>query len=159
MDVIAGLPAHVLLVHGIVVLAPLTAVLEILCALWPAARRRLVWLVLALAAVTTALTPPTTKAGEWLLQRQSAPTEMLRTHAQRGDWMIVFSVALLVGALALAVLHWIEGRSDQRRVGARIAVAALTLVVGVSATVGVVRIGDSGARAVWEGVVSQSAAP
>jgi hypothetical protein len=39
---IAGLPAHPLLVHLIVVLAPGTAVLEILCALWPAARRRLV---------------------------------------------------------------------------------------------------------------------
>jgi len=29
--------------------------------------------------------------------------------------------------------------------------------VGVSSIVGVVRIGDSGARAVWEGVVSNSA--
>jgi len=42
MTTIAGLPAHPLLVHLIVVLAPGTAVLEILCALWPAARRRLV---------------------------------------------------------------------------------------------------------------------
>ena len=33
------------LVHFIVVLAPLTALLAILCAVWPAARRRLVWLV------------------------------------------------------------------------------------------------------------------
>jgi hypothetical protein len=51
-----GLPAHVLLVHFIVIfiviLAPLTAVLAILCAVWPAARRRLVWLVLGLAVFT-----------------------------------------------------------------------------------------------------------
>ncbi|MFZ2177676.1 MAG: hypothetical protein WAW17_27340 [Rhodococcus sp. (in: high G+C Gram-positive bacteria)] len=44
-----GLPAHVLLVHFVVVLAPLTAILLILCALWPAARRRMVWLIRALA--------------------------------------------------------------------------------------------------------------
>ena len=34
MNVVNGLPAHVLLVHFIVVLAPLTALLEIACALW-----------------------------------------------------------------------------------------------------------------------------
>jgi uncharacterized membrane protein len=66
MTTILGLPAHALLVHGVVVLAPLTAVLEILCGVWPAARRRLVWLVLALAVVTMVLTPITTAAGEWL---------------------------------------------------------------------------------------------
>ena len=47
MTTITGIPAHALLVHAIVVLAPLVALLEILCAFWPAARRRLVWLVLA----------------------------------------------------------------------------------------------------------------
>ena len=60
MTTITGIPAHALLVHAIVVLAPLTALLEMLCAVWPAARRRLVWLVLAFAAVTLALTPLTT---------------------------------------------------------------------------------------------------
>ena len=80
MTTITGIPAHALLVHAIVVLAPLTALLEILCAFWPAARRRFVWLVLALAAVI---------------------------------------------------------------------VAVLALVVGVSSIVGVVRIGDAGAEAVW----------
>jgi hypothetical protein len=61
---INGLPAHVPLVHFLVVLAPLTALSEILCALWPAARRRLVWPVLVLAVVTIVLTPITTDAGE-----------------------------------------------------------------------------------------------
>jgi hypothetical protein len=43
LTTISGLPAHVLLVHALVVLAPLTALLEVLCALWPAARRSWVW--------------------------------------------------------------------------------------------------------------------
>ena len=34
MTVFNGLPVHVLLVHALVVLVPLTAVLEMLCALW-----------------------------------------------------------------------------------------------------------------------------
>ncbi len=59
MNTIAGLPAHALLVHAIVVLAPLTALLAMLCAVWPAARRRFVWLVLALATVNLVLTPLT----------------------------------------------------------------------------------------------------
>jgi len=39
MTVVNGLPADVLLVHFLVVLAPLTALLEIVCGLWPTARR------------------------------------------------------------------------------------------------------------------------
>jgi len=41
---------HALLVHAIVVLAPLTAALEILCGFWPAVVAGWWWLVLALAA-------------------------------------------------------------------------------------------------------------
>ena len=146
-----GLPAHALLVHAIVVLAPLTALLEILCGFWPAARRRLVWLVLALAAVTLVLTPLTTNAGEWLKDQQASVSPILQEHSERGDWMIYFSVALLVVAVALAVLHWLEGRSDGPRMAATVIVAVVALAVGVSSIVTVVRIGDSGAHAVWGG--------
>ena len=150
MTTITGIPAHALLVHAIVVLAPLTAMLVILCGFWPAARRRLVWLVLALAAGTTVLTPITTEAGEWLKhQRGANVSPILQEHAERGDWMIYFSVALLVVAVALAVLHWLEGRSDNRRTAATVVVAIVALVVGVSSIVTVARIGHTGAESVW----------
>jgi hypothetical protein len=149
MTTIAGLPAHALLVHAIVVLAPLTALLEILCAVWPAARQRFVWLVLALAAVNLVLTPVTTEAGEWLLSQRRSVSPVLQTHADRGGWMIYFSAALLIVAVALAVLHWLEGRSDQRRTAANVVVAIVALLVGVSSIITVVRIGDSGAHSVW----------
>ena len=61
------------------------------------------------------------------------------------------AVGLLVVAMALAVLHWLEGRSDRRRTLATVAVAVLALVVGLSSIVAVARIGDSGAHAVWGG--------
>lgn len=153
MTVISGLPAHVLLVHFMVVLAPLTALLEIICGLWPAARRRLVWLVLALAVVVTALTPITTHAGQWLFDLGTNPSPVLREHAKRGDWMIYFSVAMLVVAIALAVLHVLEARSDTRRVAATVVVAIVALAVGISSMVMIYRIGDSGAQSVWGGQI------
>ena len=79
MTTIIGIPAHALLVHAIVVLAPLTALLVILCGFWPAARRRLVWLVLALAVATTVLTPLTTNAGEWLYDQSSSQPRSWRS--------------------------------------------------------------------------------
>ena len=156
MTVIAGLPAHVLFVHFIVVLAPLTALLEILCAVWPAARRRLVWLVLALAVVTMVLTPLTTHAGEWLKHREAHPSPLLQLHAERGDWMIYFSIGLLVVAVALAILQRLEGRLEKRRFATNLAVAIVALAVGISSIVGVIQIGDSGAQAVWHNELSQS---
>ncbi|WP_326548351.1 DUF2231 domain-containing protein [Mycolicibacterium sp. ND9-15] len=149
MTVIAGLPAHVLFIHFMVALVPLTAVLEMLCAVWPAARRRLVWLVLTLAVVTLVLTPLTVEAGQWLYDREENPGEILQTHAERGEWMIYFSVAMALVAVALAVLPRFDGRSDRRRTVVRVATMLIALVVGISSIVTVVRIGDSGARAVW----------
>lgn len=150
MTVFSGLPAHVLLVHFMVVLVPLTALLEIACAVWPAVRRgQIVWLTLVLAVVTTVLTPITTNAGEWLYDLRRDPDPALREHAERGDWLIYFSVALLVVAIALAVLQVAERRSGRRRLAASVIVAVLAIAVGTSSVAQLYRIGDSGARSVW----------
>jgi predicted membrane protein DUF2231 len=156
LTTISGLPAHVLLVHAVVVLAPLTALLEILCALWPAARRRLVWLVLAFAVVTTALTPITTEAGEWLYDKERHHGAILNAHADRGGWMIYFSVAMLVLAVVLALLHWRESRSATTGMSTKLAVAILAIAVGAASIVQVVRIGDAGARSVWANELTKS---
>ena len=110
MTTVNGLPSHVLFVHFIVVLAPLTALLAILCAVWPAARRRVVWLVLGLAVVNAALTPITTHAGEWLENRVGR-SPRLHTHTELGDTMLYFSIALLVAAILLALLRVRASRS------------------------------------------------
>lgn len=156
MTVINGLPAHVLFVHFIVVLAPLTAALEIICALWPAARRgMLVWVTLILAAVTAVLSPITINAGEWLYDLRANPAPALREHAERGDTMIYFSAALLIVAIAIAALHLAERRTEHRRAVVHIAVAILAIVVGVSTTIQVYRIGDSGSQSVWGGEIAR----
>jgi uncharacterized membrane protein len=154
MNTVAGLPAHALLVHAIVVLAPLTALLAILCAVWPPARRRFVWLVLALATVNLVLTPLTTSAGEWLYNRESEHSPILQTHEERGETMIYFSVALLVIALVISVLHVLASRSDKPRTAITVIVAVATVLVGVSSIAGVMRIGHSGTEAKW-GIISE----
>ncbi|WP_054814941.1 DUF2231 domain-containing protein [Nocardia arizonensis] len=148
MDTINGLPAHVLLVHAIIVLIPMTAVLLVVAAVWPAARRGLVWLVAGLAVLTTVMTPITAEAGEAFAERfgDSGP---VRTHADLGSTMIYFVVPLLLLAAALVFAHLREGRGRPlaRQVWAVLAV--LILVAGIAATVQVYRVGESGARAVW----------
>lgn len=148
MSTFNGLPAHVLFVHFIVVLAPLTAILAILCALWPAARQRLVWLVLALAIATGVLTPLTTEAGEWLEHRVGR-TPLLHTHAELGDTMILFSGALFIAAVLLVIQHVREGRGKALSTVLSAVVAVFVLVAGFATVVQVYRIGDSGAKATW----------
>jgi uncharacterized membrane protein len=152
MSTVSGLPVHVLLVHFIVVLAPLTALLVIVCGVWPAARRRLVWLTLVLAAVTTVLTPLTTDAGEWL-ETHVARSAAVHTHTELGDTMIYFSAALLVVALALTAVHLRERKTDPPR-PLTLIVAALAVVVAAATIVQVYRIGESGSRAAWGDVIT-----
>ncbi|GAC1405246.1 MAG: hypothetical protein NVSMB60_24360 [Mycobacterium sp.] len=150
LTVINGLPTHVLLVHFLVVLVPLTALLEIVCALWPAVRRgHIVWLTLILAVVTLVLTPITINAGEWLYDMRPHPDAILQQHADRGETMIYFSVALLAVAIALAVLRMAERRSDKTRLPASIVIAVVALAVGIASMVQLYRTGDSGAQSVW----------
>ncbi|RZL84396.1 MAG: hypothetical protein EOP32_03685 [Rhodococcus sp. (in: high G+C Gram-positive bacteria)] len=156
MSTVSGLPAHVLFVHFIVVLAPLTAILLVLCSMWPAARRRLAWLTLVLAAVTAVLTPLTTDAGEWL-ERHVARSVAVHTHTELGDTMIYFSVALLLAALAVGAVQLRERKSDPSR-PLTLIVAFLAIVVAVGTIVQIYRIGESGSRATWgDSVTSNSA--
>ncbi|MGB7363045.1 MAG: DUF2231 domain-containing protein [Rhodococcus sp. (in: high G+C Gram-positive bacteria)] len=158
MNTINGLPAHILLVHLVVVLAPLTAVLAITAAVWPAARRRLVWVVAAFAVITLAATPLTTSAGEWL-EKRVPESEAVKIHTELGDSMLYFSIALLVVAAALVFVHLRENKGTAPKRAVTIAVAVLTLVVGIGVVVQVYRIGDSGARAVWEDSLTSTSAP
>jgi ABC-type Fe3+-siderophore transport system permease subunit len=151
MSTINGLPAHVLLVHFIVVLAPLTAILAVICALWVAARRRLTWLVLALAVVTVILTPLTTDAGEWLEKREDR-SSVLHAHTELCDTMLYFSIALVAAAALLVFIHVRETRGMSVKPVAHWVLSGLVIVASLATTVQVYRIGDSGAKASWGNV-------
>ncbi len=156
MTVIGGLPAHALFLHFVVVLAPLTAVLEIVCGFWPAARRgHLLWLTLVLAVATMVLTPITIDAGEWLYDLRADPSPILQEHADRGADMIYFSGALLAVAIGLVVLRFAERRFDTRRAAVNVVVGLVTLAVGVASIIQIYRIGDAGAQSVWGGEIAR----
>ncbi|MVU82236.1 hypothetical protein GPX89_33995 [Nocardia sp. ET3-3] len=158
MSAIHGLPAHILLVHAIVVLVPLTAVLGVLSAVWPAARQRFAWLVLALAALVLVLTPVTTEAGEWL-EKRVPRTADLHNHTHLGDTFIFFAFPLLLGAALLAFVHRREtrGQTPSRLLVGGMAV--LVIAASVAATVQIYRIGDSGAQTTWTGVADRAPLP
>jgi uncharacterized membrane protein len=150
MNVINGLPAHALWLHVVVVLVPLTALLEIVCGLWPRARRgQLLWLNLILATATMVLTPITINAGEWLYGLRTKPSPLLHEHAERGETMLYFAAALLAVALGLVVLRLVERRSDRRPTVTRFVAGIVVLAVGISSTVQIYRTGDAGAHSVW----------
>lgn len=150
---INGLPAHVLLVHFVVVLAPAAGMLLIVCVVWPAARRHLVWLAVGVSAAVAALTPLTIDAGEWLQSRLEAPPDVA-AHARLGDSMSYVAVGLVVSAVVVAGLHVWERLRAPAGLVLRIAVAAVTVVIGVGTVVQVYRIGESGARAAWADQIS-----
>ncbi|HEX7322656.1 MAG TPA: DUF2231 domain-containing protein [Mycobacterium sp.] len=157
MSTVAGLPAHILLNHFVVVLAPLTAILLIVCALWPTARQRLVWLVLVLAAVTAAVTPVTVQAGEWLGDHVGDTSPALELHENAGElatWFV--AVPLLLAAILLAGVHVLAGRGRALRPLLRGAVAVVVVVLSAGTMYEIHHIGESGARAAWGGFESSS---
>ncbi|HTM84301.1 MAG TPA: hypothetical protein VL179_05230 [Mycobacterium sp.] len=157
MSTIAGLPAHILLLHFVVVLVPLNAILLILCAVWPAARRRLVWLVVTLAAVTLVVTPLTVKAGEWLVNTgKITETPELDTHMTAGDYGLYMALAVALAATLLAGLHLAQSR--ERKVSALLQLGIIAVVIALSggSMFAIHTIGESGAKAAWGGLLASS---
>jgi hypothetical protein len=164
LTVVNGLPAHVLFVHFVVVLVPLSALALIACALWPSAARRLGLLLPVLAFVTLASIPLTTHAGEWL-EAHVGSDPLVRRHAELGDGLLPWAVGLFVLSAAVwwtarRAAGGADGSSDAARsvsAPVRVAAVVLSLAVGVGAVVDVYRIGDSGAKAAWHDSFSQTA--
>ncbi|MEV5878263.1 DUF2231 domain-containing protein [Streptomyces sp. NPDC052101] len=163
MTLINGLPAHVLLVHVVVVLIPLTALALVAAALWPRAAERLGVLLPVLAFVALVSVPLTTHAGEWL-ERHVQDDALVRRHTELGDGLLPWALGLFV----LAAVVWWAGRRTPAEPGrggtmrwsalpVRIVVGVLSLAVATGAVVDVYRIGDSGAKAAWHDAYAKTA--
>lgn len=160
MTIVNGVPAHAVLLHFVVALVPLTALLEIVCGLWPPARRgQLMWLTLILASGTMVLTPITANAGVWLYKLTADPTPILREHAARGSTMTYFAAALLAAAIGLAVLRATEHRSEKPRVILQTMMGIVVLVVGISSMIQIYRVADAGGQSVWNEEIARMEKP
>ena len=154
-DTIFGLPLHALIVHAVVVLLPLASVAVLASAVWPKFRAWAGPLPLILSVVVTAMVPVTTESGEYLehaINAQNNP--LVQKHSQLADLLIYWSIGLVIGAAAVYAVHFISKRKNAKPLGRPVvlAAAALAVVLSVGALVHVIRVGDAGARAVWEGV-------
>ncbi|WP_052848178.1 DUF2231 domain-containing protein [Streptomyces avicenniae] len=153
---LSGLPIHPLVVHAVVVLLPLTVLALLLAQFWPAARRRL-GVVTPLGALAVAvLVPVTISAGESLAE-VVGPLPAVERHERYGRMLLPWALALLVVAVAQWVwFRW--GRDRARLTGRAVTVAtavlgALAVLVAAGSTYALVRAGDSGAEAVWGGLL------
>jgi len=160
-DKINGLPAHILLVHAVVVLVPLAALLSVVAIAWPAARRKLGVLVPICALAGLAFVPLATQAGEWL-QEHVKETPLVEKHTSLGDGLLPWALLLFVLATVFWLLDFAPARSWRlpafaTTVPARAVVSIALAAVAVVSVVQVYRIGDSGAKAAWHNQYSNSA--
>jgi hypothetical protein len=142
---VGGLPLHPLLVHATVAVVPAAALAVLLAAVWPRFRRWAGWGPLALAAAALVLDPLSTQSGE-SLEHSLPRSALVEEHAHLADGLLPWLVALAVGA----VLSFVVLRRDRRTSRALlVAAAVISVVAALGTTVEVVRIGHSGAKAVW----------
>jgi hypothetical protein len=158
-DTIAGLPLHPLVVHATEVIVPVAAIVVTVAALWPRFRRRAGYLPLALALASLVLVPLSTQSGE-ALQERVGESSLIETHSNLAEGLLPWVFSLVVVA---AVLLW-WNRNERKGATSRaprwvalgLAVAAVLATTGT--TVQAIRVGHSGATAVWSEDMSKTPA-
>jgi predicted membrane protein DUF2231 len=148
-DTIAGLPVHVLVIHGVVVLLPLMALVTVAWAWWPNGSMRLGWAVVAANAAVAAMTLVAKQSGEALQRRLSLPGEppVAADHQAIAQFLPWFALALFLAALLVQLVRQGSAHIPARLTGVATAVIALAVVVWT------VRAGHSGSDAVWGEIV------
>ncbi|WP_104119146.1 hypothetical protein [Arthrobacter sp. B1805] len=155
---IGGLPAHMLLIHAVVVLAPIAGLLAVLFAVLSRLRGRLTWPLGVLTVLLAPLSFLTAQAGEQL-ERSMPESELIKAHAEQGHLFkalaLVFLVvvaAQLLAAFPQALirpqrLSGLRGLLSTRLVG------ALAVVLGVAGGLAIIYqsivTGHSGSASVW----------
>lgn len=142
-----GLPTHVLAVHAAVVLVPLAALLGILFAV----PRTRAWsrlpLVLAsgTAVVAVFVAKQTGQAFQKVLNLPSPTSELVQVHAQRAQVLLL----AMLGYTLLAALAFVVSRTPTSSSLLVTAVSVLMVLAAAGVAYQTYRVGDVGARAVW----------
>ena len=150
-DTINGLPVHVLVVHFVVVLIPLTSLGAILVACVPRWSRRFGVLVCIGGLVSLAAAVVAQESGEQFAQRVGTPAE----HMELGLQVKWYAF----GLFAVTLVLWLLDRKSQKRSTAAVIFAVLCVIAAVLATWSTYRTGESGSQAVWEFVIKGTKPP
>lgn len=154
-DQIFGLPTHPLIVHAAVVLTPLLAVLVIAYAVLPLLRlshlrRRLDWAVVLSALAAPVAVFAARESGEALRDRlfQGNVPAPVAEHESLAGPLMVLTAGLAVAAVLL--VRFTRPRAAGPAASpAVVAVSAVAVVFALAVGYYVVRLGHSGATAVW----------
>ena len=173
-DTVLGLPVHVLVIHTVVILGPVTGLTAVGYAVRPA-WRRVLRLPLAVLAVLTALAAVVAvESGQELEQRlvglgMGGPTlEAIVLHSERGELARNVAIGLAVVALLAAFLllrpedpvvaatadaaAHVEVRSTTGGPVVALVVAVVLAGTGVALVVATVLAGHTGSSAVWSDI-------
>jgi glucan phosphoethanolaminetransferase (alkaline phosphatase superfamily) len=161
-DSFNGLPLHALVLHTVVIAVPLATLLAILFGI-PRTRSWARWPLAVVAVGTLAVTYVTRQSGLALEKalgiRPGNPVGNLITkHSQLATQLLIIVIVFAVLALASVIL---VSRKPVRGGGRRaldVVLPLLLIAAGLVMSIWVVRVGDLGARAVWnpEGKTSYS---
>jgi len=152
-ETIGGIPLHPLVVHGAVVLVPLAALGVIVLALVPRWRSQYSVLAFLLALAATVNVQIAKMTGE-TFEDNFGEVPKIERHAELGDVMLWFTLPLFAASI---VIWWLGRRAKNGRPlssGLAILLSVLCIVAASAALVQVIRVGHSGADAVWSGTVS-----
>jgi hypothetical protein len=152
MSTVNGLPAHILLVHAIVVLLPLSAVLLVLSAGWDRARRRLAGANALLAALVelgdtalfVAIPVALLALVVWWRQRESRQPAESDVDGATGGGTTTMTKNAVRRKTFLAPASKVVTT----------VITVLAVLVAGGACYQIYRIGDSGAQASWQGKFS-----
>lgn len=150
-----GLPVHPLVVHAAVVLLPLAFVGLLAVVALPKLTKTYGWLALGFLALGTLTAWAAKESGEKLAAHVGEP----QTHAELGDQMPLFAAVWLVVAAVWYVVQLRANAAQKPRSALALGLGVATLLVGALNIFWIYRVGDSGAKAVWQGEISASPAP
>ncbi|MEV5573238.1 DUF2231 domain-containing protein [Spirillospora sp. NPDC052269] len=149
-----GLPVHPLVVHLVVFLIPLVTVAALVVAVWPRARKVAAPWVLGLATIGVVSVPMATSSGEGL-EKRVPHSALVEKHAELADGLLPLVAGVWLALAVIVAVAWYSRRATSApRWATAVTVVAAVLTVGAAAATGVqvVRIGHSGAKAVWHDV-------
>ena len=173
-DTINGLPVHALVIHAVVVLLPLMALVTIAFTIRPKWRPGLPWAILGnLVAMGSAFAAAESGGNLQVRLSVQAGHEVAQEHGDLGSVLPNFGIGLVVASVLAYLLVGRTGRGqrpvngewdepyDAPRASVLATVLAVVLVVGAGAatTYWTYRVGDSGAKAVWQDTIANTKAP
>jgi len=157
---IAGLPAHILLIHGVVVLGPLAGIAAVAFALVRRSRRFLAWPLGLLALLLVPLSVLTAEAGEQLEKARPA-SQLIEEHGHQGSFLryvtalFLVAVAVQIAAAFPSLLtrrpafRGLRGVLESRWLGP--ATSVVGVLAGIFLVYQTIVTGHSGAVSVWAG--------